>query len=44
MKTRKERKQKNLHYEFSGKPKSGTAYSGLESLLNEFLPYTLDKE
>jgi len=44
MKTRKERKKKNLYYEISDKPKPGTAHSGLESLLNEFLHYTLDKE
>ena len=44
METIGERKKKNLYYEISGKPNSGTAHSGLESLLNEFLHYTLDKE
>jgi hypothetical protein len=40
MKSRKERKKKNLCYEISSKPKSGTAHSGLDRLFNEFLHST----
>jgi hypothetical protein len=44
MKTRRERKKKNMYYEISSKPKYGTAQSGLGSLFNEFLHSTSSKE